>query len=211
MRQDSGFVRRLRTLEVRWIRSGSISDEMLRWFDADGFEERADRYLLGTSANVGVKIRGGVQLEVKTLERRSGHVGVPGGGSGLLETWEKWSFPLDVRAHPPAGSRSWRTVTKLRRRRSFTMAHGMVVERPLRDEAVSGCTVELTQVVVDGQRWWTVGLEAAGEGSKQRADAMRATLDAVFPWPIPGSMLLDVNHSTSYARWLDGTGNFPAP
>jgi hypothetical protein len=61
--------------------------------------------------------------------------------------------------------------------------------------------VELTEVDVRGEAWWTMGFEATGP-----AEALRSELGAaaalVFGQSLPGGVELGMDDSTSYARWL---------
>jgi hypothetical protein len=61
--------------------------------------------------------------------------------------------------------------------------------------------VELTEVDVRGEAWWSLGFEATGP-----AEALRGELDAaaalVFAQALPGGMELGLDDSTSYAQWL---------
>jgi hypothetical protein len=70
------------------------------------------------------------------------------------------------------------------------------------------CAVELTEVDVHGEAWWTLGFEATGP-----AEALRGELDAaaalVFAQALPGGLELGMDDSKSYAQWLrrrPGTG-----
>ncbi len=192
------------SLEVRWIRPGQVPNAMIEWLGpfADAVEDREDRYLVNPSSDqFGVKIKGALQLDLKAFRGSPGKVGIPGGGQGRLEIWEKWSFPLDEGAHPPADASSWLAVQKVRRRRSFRLAEGGVVERALSDAELPGCTVELTEVAVGEEMWWSIGFEVHG-GSELLEVALHATVESLFPGPPPDGIRLDLGDSMSYPRWL---------
>lgn len=193
-----------RTLEVRWIHPGPVPGSMLAWlgpFD-DLIEEREDRYLVDPPApDLGVKIKGGVQLDLKVFRGSPGVLELPGGGKGRLEVWEKWTFPLDGNALPPAGASAWLALEKVRHRRSFRVAEGRVVERPVREAQLPGCTVEVTEVTVDGEEWWTLGLEAVGRPESLHPELL-ATVAFVFREPSPDGVTLDRSTSMSYSGWL---------
>ena len=113
------------SLEVRWILPGQLPSAMVDWMSpfADPVEDREDRYLVTPSCDdLGVKIRGAVQLDLKAFRGSPGTLWIPGGGQGRLEMWEKWSFPLDEGVlHPPthrAGSRCRRSGGAARSDRS---------------------------------------------------------------------------------------------
>ena len=192
------------SLEVRWILPGSLPHAMIDWLGpfADEVEDREDRYLVSPSCDdLGVKIRGAVQLDLKAFRGSPGKVMIPGGGQGRLEIWEKWSFFLDASAHQPAETSSWLAVQKVRRRRSFRSVEGRVVERAMSEAEEPGCTVELTEVVIGEERSWSLGFEVHGASER-----LEATLHTTAGWlmqgPPPDGIRLDLEDSMSYPRWL---------
>lgn len=190
------------TLEVRWIHRGVIPDAMATWLGPfhDEIEEREDRYLVEPSVpELGVKIKGGIQLDLKALRGSPGELLMPAGIRGRLERWEKWTFPLREGAIPPADAAAWLALEKVRHRRSFRVLGERVEERPVSEAELPGCTLELTEVTVDGERWWTLGLEACGEPNGLE-HALRSTAAALLLGPPPEGIRLV--SSTSYARWL---------
>jgi hypothetical protein len=192
------------TLEARWIHRGPVPEAMVAWlgpFD-DWIERREDRYFVDpTASDLGVKIRAGVLLDLKAFRGSSGRLTVPGGGRGRLELWEKWSFPLHASALPPAGAAGWLAVGKTRRRRSFGVVENEAVERRVDQAAVSGCSIELTEVAIGEGRWWTLGLEAYG-GRETLERNLHAMVREVFRKPSPESKWLDPRHAMSYPRLL---------
>ena len=153
------------SLEVRWIHPGRLPAVLVERLEpfGEGIEVREDRYLTDpVLPDVSVKIRGGVQLDVKAFRHSPGRLSLPGGTRGPLELWEKWSFPLAGAPQPLVDGASWTRVEKARRRRSFALADGRLIERPLADAASPGCSLELTEVSIDGAVSWTLGLEAVG-------------------------------------------------
>jgi hypothetical protein len=153
------------SLEVRWIHPGrlpALLAERLEPF-REGIEVRDDSYLSDpVLPDVSVKIRGGVQVDVKAFRHSPGRLSLPGGTRGRLELWEKWSFPLAGVPQPLIAGTSWTRVEKARRRRSFALVDGRLVERALADAELPGCALEVTEVSIDGAVWWTLGLEAVG-------------------------------------------------
>ncbi len=185
---------------MRWIYPGRVPEAMIGWLGPCAEEIREDRYLIyPSSGELGVKIKGALQLDLKAFRGSPGELAIPGGGRGSLEIWEKWTFPLDARGLPPADAPGWLTLRKRRRRRSFRVAGEGVVERPVSEAEPPGCTVELTEVGVSEGAWWSLGLEAGGASDMLRA-ALDATAESLFRDPPPLS--LDLRGSTSYARWL---------
>ena len=185
------------SLEVRWILPGVPAPEMIEWFgpSAAGVETRRDSYLVNqASPDVGVKLRGDVQLDVKIYGGSPNIVTVPGRAQGRLGWWRKWSFPLRAfdRAREPA---RWAGVQKVRRIRFFSLAGRPILSKA--DAAVEGgCAVELTEVLVDRRRWWTLGFEATGPASALTGE-LDASLALMFDHrlagrPDPGPSSFDV-------------------
>jgi hypothetical protein len=195
------------SIEVRWILPGPLPHAMIDWVGpfTDAVEDREDRYLVNPSCHdLGVKIRGAVQLDLKALRGNPGKVRIQGGGQGRLEIWEKWSFPLDGGAHPPAEASSWLAVQKVRRRRSFRSVEGRVVERAMSEAEQPGCTVELTEVAVGEERCWSLGFEVHGD-PEMLEGTLHATVGWLLPGPPPDGIRLDLGDSMSYPRWLDAS------
>jgi hypothetical protein len=193
-----------RTIEVRWIQVGPVPESMFGWLGpfTDWIEQREDRYLADPSvAELGVKIKGGIELDLKAFRGSRGELVIPGGGRGLLEVWEKWRFPLDAVSLPSVDGSGWLAIRKVRRRRSFRLSEDRVVERPVSEADLPGCSVELTEFDVGGEPWWTLGLEANGDPDALER-SLRATAESLFRDPLPDGLRLDLGDSMSYARWL---------
>jgi hypothetical protein len=63
------------------------------------------------------------------------------------------------------------------------------------------CEVELTEVLANGQDWWTLGFEATGPSSLLRS-TLQATAALVFAQALPGGVERGPDESSSYAKWL---------
>jgi hypothetical protein len=60
--------------------------------------------------------------------------------------------------------------------------------------------VELTEVSMGGQAWWSLGFETTGPASLLRS-GLEATAVLVFAQAVPG-VELGMDNSRSYAEWL---------
>lgn len=179
---------------------------MVGWLGAseDLTERRVDRYLVEPlRPELSVKIRAGVRLDLKAFRGSKGELHVES-GTGRIEAWEKWSFPVASGDLASYEGSSWRSVAKVRRRRSFRMDDGEPVERPLVEAELEGCSIELTEFTVGRGTCWTIGLEATGGQDTLERDLL-ATARRMFDGTLPEGVGLDLEASMSYARWL-GSG-----
>jgi len=190
-----------RSLEVRWIFPGELAGTEAGWFGRFPAETMVieDAYLVVPHLpGLSVKLRGGRALEVKAYRGSPGLLEVAGCACGRLESWCKWSFPHGPPSPGGGNPAGWRPVSKRRRISWFSRATRTRVAEPAGEP---GCAVELTEVDVQGQAWWTLGFEATGP-----AETLRSELDAavalVFAQAMPGGMEPGLDDSQSYAKWL---------
>jgi hypothetical protein len=185
-----------RTAEVRWFFRRPPPQPVTDWFDkvSDPPEARSDVYLVLPGADaLGVKIRGGTKaFELKLRPRPSQRLGLPGGITGQLEQWQRWSFdrPPISRVFPRLGlpKAHWLEVRK--RRRLTTIPYG--------DDA--GCRVELTALQARGEEWATLGFESSGP-DPDLVPALEAAAGALFgSLDHPGDFEADL--SCGYPGWL---------
>jgi hypothetical protein len=185
-----------RTAELRWFFHGPAPVPVEGWFEktADPPQQRSDMYLVlsGTDA-LGVKIRGGTtKFELKLRPRPGQRLGLPGGVTGQLEEWQRWSFgrPAITRLAPRLGLPKAHWLKVVKRRRMTTI--------PWRGNA--GCRVELTSLETQRQEWTTVAFESYGP-DVDLVPALEAAADALFgSIDLPGN--LDAELSCGYPGWL---------
>jgi hypothetical protein len=199
-------------VEIRWFFRGTLPLEILAWFDAGVDQpaqpaERVDHYLhLGQLDSLGIKLREG-NVEIKLRQCKLGTVQFHQQVAGQVEHWRKWSFALAVAPLQDllVPTSAWLPVHKSRRLRRYQVAA---------DEALSlispdvypdrGCDLEVTQVRVHSQAWWTVGFEAFGPEARLRKNLCRA-VEQVLKNPPP--LALTVDDSFAYPRWLQIVGS----
>jgi hypothetical protein len=195
---------RMRSLEVRWILPGWLEASVAGWFARfpAELESREDAYLADPQlGGVSVKLRQGRALEVKVHRGSPGMLEVPGRARGRLESWDKWSFPCDQLSRAGADLAGWCPVHKLIHRFSPASGQSQAGGQELGGEP--GCAVELTEVRLRGQAWWTLGFEATGPDSLLRGE-LEAAAALVFARPLPGGVELGIDNSQSYTQWLTG-------
>jgi hypothetical protein len=193
-------------LEVRWLRPGPLAPSLIEWFRpfVDELETREDAYLVAEHVQgISVKIRGGARLDIKVTGTDGGLLEVDGHARGRTQYWTKWSFPTPGVSEEDVVGLDWVRVGKCRRIGWFSVRNGVAAphgEDRGRDNM--SCAVEVTEVLKDEERWWTIGFEAAGDHQ-----ALRGTLDATATLllgnPLPTGLELRLADSISYSEWLE--------
>ena len=193
------------SLEVRWITPGPLGTAMREWFGhfPAGTETREDAYLLRPRLQgLSVKLRDGSTLDVKS------YLGSPGIlGYGRLEYWRKWAFPCEPSRDGGAALPGWIIVRKRRHECWFPLATSHGLASASRPAPQAGCMLELTEVHVRDQPWWSIGLEATGSAGLLRL-ALQHAADLAFAQPLPAGLALGLDNSRSYAQWLN---ELPSP
>ena len=197
------------TLEVRWFVSGQIPEPIHQWFHNGTIAptpvaEREDWYLcLPGTVNLGIKQREG-KLEIKKRTSDCGVCSLSDRVSGQVEQWVKWSFGLDAEQSDigkAAFQGEWIAVQKSRQQKRYEVTpSGTVQAIDSSDSSIStGCNLELAQLLVFDQPWFSVGFEAFGE-----MDALEKTLDRVLHKVLadPEFPTVEAEQSMSYPRWL---------
>ena len=147
------------SIEIRWFQRGAIPAQVREWFGRFDFgpvlrQERTDTYLFTHDDGMGIKLREG-QVEIKQRQARLGMLTVRPHARGKVETWYKWSYPLEKNELPgnlTIPDSNWIDVAKDR----------LLVQSGLTVPEKSGYQVELTSVRVRRQDWWSFGIEATG-------------------------------------------------
>lgn len=191
------------SLEVRWITPGSLGTAMREWFARfpAGTETREDAYLLQPRLKgLSVKLRDGNTLDVKSYLGSPGVIGLP--GCGRLESWRKWSFPCEPSCDGGVALPGWIIVRKRRHVCWVPLVTSQGLASARRAAPLAGCTVELTEVHVHDQPWWSVGFEATGSLDMLLL-ALRHAADLAFAQPLPPGVALSLDDCRSYAQWLD--------
>jgi hypothetical protein len=191
----------LTSVEVRWFVEGSLPPDLPDWYeDAAGipdWQERTDRYIRPAApGGLNVKWREG-QVEVK---RRVETLGPSrwGGVSGVVERWRKWGFHLADESPLAATGRDWISVAKHRSVRTLTFREDRLVLTKPGETLQHGCGVELAEITVHHEKWWTICLEAFGPAA-EASELLDRTASRVFAENPPP---LAPENSMSYVDWL---------
>jgi len=168
----------LRTLEMRWFKQGKIPTLISEWFQQKcpgtilgGTETRTDWYLqpIAPCNDLNIKFRQG-RIEVKWREKQLTSVALHPQGEGRMEQWVKWLCEAESLQEFDPQDSAWVAVTKARLQRQWKLS----------SEAF--CNVELTQLNVKDQNWWTLGLESTGDAQSlsEIAQAVSQTCPETF-------------------------------
>jgi hypothetical protein len=201
---DSPVAEAVRSLEVRWIFLGQLEAAVAGWFGRfpARTESREDTYLLDPQLpGLSVKVRGGGALDVKVYRGSPGILEVAGRACGRLEYWQKWSFPFSPLSPGSGDPPGWRPIRKRRRISRFSLASQPIVATAAGLGQQPRCEVELTEIRLSGQDWWTLGFEATGPADLLRSE-LEATATLVFAQALPGGAEPGPDDSRSYAEWL---------
>ena len=188
------------SLEVRWILPGQLDMAMAEWFGAfpSEMELREDAYILDPDLDgLSVKVRASQALELKAFHGSPGILDFRGRARGRMQYWRKWSVPFRPRSQNGGDPDGWRRVRKQRRTSRFSLIRGQIAT----PAGAPQCAVELTEIRVHDQDWWSLGLEATGPADQLRA-GLQATAAVVFTRSLPGGVELRMEDSMSYAEWL---------
>ncbi len=194
----------VRSLEIRWIFPGRLEPAVVGWFERfpAGMESRDDAYLLSPQMRgLSVKLRGRGMLEVKVYHGSPGILDAAGQARGRLESWQKWSFPCDLLSQDNGHPAAWRPVSKTRRISRFSRASGRILAGDPGLGEEPGCSVELTEIRMRGEAWWSLGFEATGPADLLRGE-LEATAALVFAEALPGGVEPGRDDCRSYAEWL---------
>lgn len=201
-----------KTIEVRWFYPGVLPDELFAWFDTLGeplanADNRTDVYLESSSPDLGVKLRQG-NLEVKYRQAILGAISIDGFTTSQVEQWTKWICVDDSSGLTPekiADKSGWIEVVKTRYQRLYQVQFSDLLTAPLDLQLIpisrpqdGAAAIEITQLQVAEQDWWTIACEYLGEKvdlDLQFSPLVKSLLSAC---PLPVSPL---SISCGYPQW----------
>ncbi len=202
--------RMLTTYEVRWFYSGNIPENIESWFKqnclvslAKSPEEREDVYLYTPGCDyLGVKLRQG-GLEVKWRDPAISKMHFSSLVEGNIEKWKKWrcldSSGESFSSQQIGDNSVWIKVRKVRYLQLYTVVLKLPKAVSTDIDIDNGCSLELTNVEINGNEWWSIALEAFGRDCNLK-DNLQAT--AAFVFNNYDSSPLEAMDSYSYPTWL---------
>ena len=201
----------LLTDELRWFYPGTTPEDIEIWFKqnclTEGLqspEERSDVYLYSPESDfMGIKLRQG-RLEVKWRKAELGILRFGDLAEGKAEKWGKWlccdSTEASFQPNQVLGKPSWISVQKVRYSQLYQVVPNSLPKPVSTQENIdNGCSVELTQLVIQENLWWSLAFEASGEETSLM-DNLQITARWIFN-TYRGSKLLAAN-SYAYPTWL---------
>ncbi len=197
------------TVETRWFYPGSIPTDVLAWYHygeraPEAQPTRIDYYLrLTNHADLGIKLREG-RIEIKQRVEQYGVEHLHEHVYALVEGWRKWSFGVsDIGSGlgELSGPRpAWIAIRKARRLRRYCVTEaGAVTAVAGAEIVVAGCNIELAELTIHGEPWWSLAFETFGPEETLHATFMRVARHVLRDDTVPP---LDVDHSYSYAHWI---------
>ncbi|MDZ8052010.1 MAG: hypothetical protein RMX68_012680 [Aulosira sp. ZfuVER01] len=197
--------------ELRWFYPGKLPDNIQVWFQQNCLidllkspEEREDLYLYSPGCDfLGIKLRQG-RLEVKWRQAELGVMHFGGLVTGKGEKWGKWLCEDSKgESFQPAmvlGNPSWVSVQKVRYSQLFQVLADFSVQAVTTNEHIdNGCSVEITNLTVQENTWWSLAFEAFGEDSR-RLENLQAT--AIWVFHTYQNSRLAIADSYAYPHWL---------
>jgi hypothetical protein len=200
------------TAEVRWFYKGFESDDnYLKVIkNIPQFEEqpaRVDHYhYFNSEGSMGIKIREG-RIEIKNRFRDYGIVLINRQIEGKVECWYKWSFEIiqtDSIYQKVLNSNSpWVSVKKERKLCKYKITKDkQVIVLPKGEYSKNVCNFELTNIIIRGKKWWSLGFEAYGDGSSLYENLILVAKNVFSYVQIPH---LKANDSFSYPKLVGFT------
>ncbi len=124
--------------------------------------------------------------------------------TGKAEKWGKWLCEdAKGESFQPAmvlGNPSWVSVQKVRYSQLFQVFADFSIQAVATNERIdNGCSVEITNLVVQENAWWSLAFEAFGEDSRIEEN-LQATASWVFD--TYQNSQLAIADSYAYPHWL---------
>lgn len=198
----------LSSTELRWFYPGKLPNAICAWFSSEEVgnsleppEEREDIYLaIALDCDyMGIKLRQG-RLEIKWRKAELGIVSIAPRVNGKLESWNKWTCEDSTENFQPQSvinKSHWVKVSKVRQQRKYqVLEQNLVQEVSLFATIDRGCNVELTQLNIGGDNWWSIALEAFGDTN----DNLHFVANKVFQHY--NAFSLEPKNSFAYPSWL---------
>lgn len=177
--------------ELRWFYPGKLPEDIFAWFNSGNLgqtpEQREDIYLFVAPDcdYMGVKLRQG-RLEVKWRKAELGTISFGDLVEGRLEKWGKWLCE------------DW-TGESFQPQSVVTKSEWLRVKKVRQQRTQRDCSVEITQLTINGDCWWSLAFEAVGKEQDEISN-LQAVGSNIFQ--TYAHRPLQVQDSYAYPCWL---------
>jgi hypothetical protein len=196
----------LTTNELRWLYPGTIPSEIEEWFGQNCSPQKREDWYLYTPGNdyLGIKLRQ-ERLEVKWRKAELSVLRFGELVEGKAEKWGKWicsdSRGESFQPATVSGNSIWINIQKIRRLQKYQILPDSSIQAVADDKNVdNSCSVEITQLLIQEQTWWSLAFEAVGEDT-QILENLRLTASYLFS-NYQEPKLIAAN-SYGYPHWLE--------
>ncbi len=197
------------TAEVRWFDKGSIPPAMMSWFTKihpkvwTEAEHTDFYYSLPNDDTIGIKLREN-RIEIKKRQAVEKPVRFTPQTTGAIETWEKWSValrPVEINFNEIAADPIWFGIRKRRNLQRYQLTESLIPVTIAYDRRVpQGFTLELSQITIRQERWWTIAFEFYGITNIPMNKIQDIAKGMLITLP---NLRLDPHSSFGYSRFLN--------
>lgn len=196
------------TTEIRWFKNGEIPIDFLSWFHhlpgpITKQSPRVDYYYRNSKTNssaIGIKIRDN-KIEFKHSLGKLPEQEFSPGIHGIIEKFEKWSFPLGENFNDYISqnkdTKTWLPIRKDRQLKVISSENSC--QSNIESINMYYLNIELTQLNIGNQYWWTLGFESSSE-DKNISILMSSYLNKIFK--DEEKIILTTDYSFGYSEWI---------
>ena len=196
----------LNSLELRWFFKGTIPKDFVKFCNLSfkcKVEYRADYYLELRNCNyLGVKLRD-KRLEIKWRKNNNDMIRLLNQKiSGNVESWVRWEWSdessykdiikfMNINDYSP-----YIKIDKKRFQKKFIIKN-TILEGIDSDQRIFDCAMEITELKINNQLWWSIGFDIFNGKDKSLFEIM---IKDHFVKDLP--LNLNVENSYGYPEWI---------
>ena len=197
------------TIEVRWFYRGKVPEAVAIWFEVSGTplpspDSRSDVYLQSRSSDLGIKIRQG-NLEVKYCHQQLGAISIASIDDGLVQQWTKWICDDPSLELAGGEKQAWIQVAKIRHQRLYLVDFIEPIRlTPISTPCQNAAAIEVTQLQLQGQPWWTIACEYLGDNISIEGQFLPLVRSLLLGYPGAESASVLTG---GYPQWLEANSD----
>ncbi len=195
----------LNSIELRWFFKGAIPEDFVKFCNLSfkcKIEYRIDYYLELNCNYLGIKLRD-KRLEIKWRKNSNDIIRLLNQNiSGNIESWVRWEWTdessykdiikfMDINDYSP-----FIKIYKKRFQKKFIVRNTTLEEIHF-DQRIFDCAVEVTELKINDQLWWSIGFDIFKGKNKSLFEIM---IKDYFVQDL--SLNLNVENSYGYPEWL---------